>query len=136
MGRALTELQCAGGYCTSPAVPAQPSANCTSLSSATGLQYCYDFAGNLLAYSNGLTTAAAGPQYPQHALLFSQTFDAAARLNSVNSSWSDTTHPQSLFSSPVYTTFNALFSWLLGTQLTTTRTYDTRLRVTGQSSVQ
>jgi hypothetical protein len=136
MGRALTEQQCVAGYCTSTSPPVQPTANCTNLSSATGLQYCYDLAGSLLAYSNGLTAAAAGQQYPQHALLFSQTFDAAGRLNSVASSWNDTTHPQSLFSSPVYTPFNALSSWLLGTQLSTTRTYDTRLRVTGQSSAQ
>jgi YD repeat-containing protein len=135
MGRALTEQQCTTGYCTSASVPSQPSANCTSLSSAAGLQYCYDLAGNPLAYSNGLTTQAAG-QYPQHALLFAQTFDSVGRLNSLSSSWSDPTHPQSLFSAPVYTPFNALSTWLLGTQLTTSRTYDTRLRVTGQSSVQ
>jgi YD repeat-containing protein len=135
MGRALTELQCAAGYCTTTSVPSQPAANCATLSSATGLQYCFDLAGNLLAYSNGLTTQAAG-LYPQHALLFGQTFDAAGRLNSVGSSWSDSTHPSPLFSAPTYTPFNALSSWLLGTQLTTTRTYDNRLRVMGQSSAQ
>jgi YD repeat-containing protein len=135
MGRVLTEQQCVAGYCTSTSVPSQPSLNCPSLSSATGLQYCYDFAGNLLAYSNGVTTAAAG-SYPQQALLFSQTIDAAGRLNSVSSSWNDATHPQLLFSSPVYTPFNTLSSWQLGTQLTTTRSYDNRLRVTRQSSVQ
>lgn len=135
MGRALTELQCAAGYCTTASVPSQPAANCTTLSSATGLQYCYDLAGDLLAYSNGLTTQAEG-QYPQHAISFAQTFDAAGHLNSVSSSWSDATHPQSLFSAPTYTPFNALSNWLLGTQLTTTRTYDNRLRVTGQSSAQ
>jgi YD repeat-containing protein len=135
MGRALTEQQCVAGYCTSSSLPSQPAANCATLSSATGLQYCYDLAGNLLAYSNGLTTQAAS-QYPQQALLFAQTFDSVGRLNSVGSSWTDSTHPQSLFSSPAYTPFNALSSWLLGTQLTTSRTYDTRLRVTGQSSAQ
>jgi YD repeat-containing protein len=136
MGRALTEQQCVAGFCTSAAVPSQPGPNCPTLSSATGLQYCYDLAGNLLAYSNGLTTAAAGPQYPQHALLFAQTFDSAGRLNSVTNSWpADPTHPQTLFSSPVYTPFNALSNWLLGTRLFTTRNYDSRLRVTDQSSV-
>ena len=133
MGRVVTEQQCVAGFCTSASVPSQPTANCPKLSSATGLQYCYDLAGNLLAYGNGLTTQAAG-QYPQQALLFTQTFDAAGRLNSVGSSWSDATHPQTLFSAPVYTPFNALSNWRLGTQLSTTRTYDVRLRVTGQSS--
>jgi hypothetical protein len=135
MGRVLTEQQCAGGFCTSASPPSAPSTPCAPLSSATGLQYCYDLVGNLLAYSNGVTTAAAG-QYQQHALLFWQTFDAAGRLASLSSSWIDATHPQSLFAAQMYTPFNALSNWLLGTQLTTTRSYDNRLRVIGQSSVQ
>jgi YD repeat-containing protein len=135
MGRVQAEQQCAAGYCTSTSPPSAHSTPCTALSSAIGLQYCYDLLGNLLAYSNGVTTAAAG-QYPQHALLFAQTFDAVGRLASVGvgSSSSDGTHPQSLFSAATYTPFNALSNWLLGTQLSTTRTYDSRLRVTGQSS--
>ncbi|MGA9669745.1 MAG: hypothetical protein WBQ94_11075 [Terracidiphilus sp.] len=135
MGRVLTEQQCAAGYCTSASVPSQPAANCSTLSSATGLQYCYDLAGNLLAYGNGLTTAAAG-QYQQQAILFAQTFDAAGRLNSVGSSWSDSTHPQTLFSNSTYTPANALSSWLLGSSLWTARQYDSRLRVCNQQSAQ
>jgi YD repeat-containing protein len=135
MGRPLTEQQCVEGYCTSTSMPTNPPKNCAALTSATGLQYCYDLAGDLLAYSNGLTTQTAG-QYPQQALLFAQAFDSVGRLNSVSSSWSDSTHPQSLFSTPVYTPFNALSSWLMGTQLTTSRYYDKNLRVTGQSSAQ
>src|SRR3984885_11332984 len=76
MGRVTSEQQCVVSFCTSAAIPSQPTANCTSLSSSVGLQYCYDLAGDLLAYSNGVTTIAAG-SYPQQALLFSQTFDAA-----------------------------------------------------------
>ena len=51
MGRVLTEQQCVAGYCTSASVPSQPTPNCPSLSSAVGLQYCYDLSGNLLLTS-------------------------------------------------------------------------------------
>lgn len=134
MGRAQSEQQCAAGYCTTASVPSQPT-NCPTLSSGAGLQYCYDLAGNLLAYGNGLTTTAAG-QYPQHALLFAQTFDAAGRLATVGSSWSDLNHAGTLFnaSSPTaYTPSSALWNWQLGAQLTIGRSYDpARLWVTGQ----
>jgi hypothetical protein len=135
MGRLLREQRCVAGYCTSPSFPSQPTANCTSLSSPVGLQYCYDLAGDLLGYSNGVTTAAAG-SYPQQALLFSQTFNAAGQLATVGSSWSDTTHPASLFSNASYAPNNALSSWLLGTGLWTARQYDNRLRVCNQQSAQ
>ena len=135
MGRLLREQRCVAGYCTSPSFPSQPTANCTSLSSPVGLQYCYDLAGDLLGYSNGVTTAAAG-NYPQQALLFSQTFNAAGQLATVGSSWSDTTHPASLFSNASYAPNNALSSWLLGTGLWTARQYDNRLRVCNQQSAQ
>lgn len=135
MGRVVSEQQCAAGYCTSASVPTAPPVNCSSLSNISGLQYCYNLAGNVLAYGNGVTVAAAG-QYPQQEILFSQTFDSAGRLASVSSSWSDSTHPSTLFSTPVYAPFGPLSSWLLGQHLVTNRSYDRRLRITGQSSTQ
>lgn len=132
MGRTLIEQQCAAGYCTSASIPSQPPANCTTLSSATGLQYCYDLVGNLLAYSNGVTTSTAG-NYAQRAMLFSQTFDAAGRLGAVGSSWSDSTHPATLFKVNEYTPFNALSNWTFGTSQIYGRSYDERLRVIQQS---
>ena len=136
MGRVLTEQQCAAGYCTSINVPPSPILNCPTLSGASGLQYCYDLAGHLLAFSNGVSTQTAGT-FPQHAMLFSQSFGAAGRLLSVNNtSWSDSTHPATLFSSPTYAPNNALSSWLLGASLWTARQYDNRLRVCNQQSAQ
>jgi hypothetical protein len=135
MGRVTTERRCLGGYCTSASLPAQPTANCSSLLSPIGMQYCYDLAGNLLAYGNGVTTSTAG-SYPQQALLFSQSFDTAGRLATVGSSWSDTTHPAALFTAEGYTAANTLSSWLLGAHLLPSRSYDNRLRVTGQTTVQ
>lgn len=138
-GRVLTEQQCVSGYCTSASMPSTPTPNCTALSGASGLQYCYDFAGNLLAYSNGVTTQTAAP-YPQQAILFAQTFDAAGRLATVNSSWSDSNHPGSLFnatgtgSAAAYTPFNSLATWQLGANLWTSKHYDVRLRNCWQMS--
>ena len=135
MGRAITEFQCAAGYCTTASAPSNPAANCTALSSASGLQYCYDLAGNLLAYTNGVTVGVV-PAYQQQALLFSQTFDAAGRLSGVYSSWTnDSTHPSTLFSGTSYSPANALTNWVLGAHLAVTRSYDpARLWVTGQSA--
>ena len=77
-----------------------------------------------------------GRTIPQHALLFAQTFDAAGRLATVGSSWSDLNHAGTLFnaSSPTaYTPSSALWNWQLGAQLTIGRSYDpARLWVTGQ----
>jgi len=133
MGRVVSEQQCVAGYCTSPSVPSAPEANCTSLSSAAGLQYCYDLAGDLLAYSNGFIPPA-GYLFPQHGILFAQSFDAAGHLSQVTSSWTDNTHPSPLFSLPSYTASGALSQWLLGSNLQTNRNYDSLLRVTAQSS--
>jgi YD repeat-containing protein len=135
VGRVLTEQQCAASYCTSTSVPPSPTANCPTLSSAAGLQYCYDLAGHLIAFSNGVTSQTAGA-FPQQAILFSQMFDSAGRLAAVNSSWSDSTHPATLLSGPTYAPHNVLSNWLLGTSLWTARQYDDRLRVCNQQSAQ
>jgi len=132
VGRPLIEQQCSAGYCTSASMPSQPGLNCTALSSATGLQYCYDLPGNLLAFSNGVTTQTAS--YPQQATLFSQSFDGDNRLTTVNSSWHDQTHPSPLLSNASYAPNNALSTWLLGTSLWTARNYDSRARVCNQQS--
>lgn len=135
LGRVVSEQQCVAGYCTSTTVPSAPSANCTSLSGYNGLQYCYDLAGNLLAFSSGVTTASAG-SYPQAAMTFLQTFDSGGRLATLISSWSDSTHPPNLFNGQAYTPSNALSSWFIGPHILAGRTYDTRLRVTGQTGAQ
>ena len=132
MGRVLTERQCVAGFCTSTS---SQTPNCTSVMSATGLQYCYDLAGNLLAYSNGLATSAV-PTYPQQALLFSQSFDGVGRLSAVDSSWSDTTHPAQLFGGTSYSPANALTNWNLGAHVAVTRSFAARLWVTGLTAVQ
>lgn len=139
MGRVSSEQQCVwgqGAYCTSASVPAQPPQNCSILTTAAGLQYCYDLAGNLLANSFGVTTAAAG-SYPQAASNFSQTFDGVGRLATVSSSWNDVTHPAQVFAATGtngYTSSNALSNWLLGGSLYSARAFDVRNRVCKQQS--
>jgi hypothetical protein len=105
------------------------------LSGNNGLQYCFDEAGNLLAFSSGVTTGSAG-NYPQSAMTFSQTFDLAGRLGTVVSSWNDGTHPANLFTVQGYTPFNTLSNWLIGPHISAGRTYDNRLRVIGQTGAQ
>jgi YD repeat-containing protein len=135
MGRVLTEQQCVPGFCTSASVPSLPAANCPLLSNATGLQYCYDLAGNLTAYSNGLISST----FPQQWILLSQTFDAAGRLSSVSSLPSGSQTQVPLFSPNStagyeYTPFGALQSWNYGTALNAARIYDPRMRVTGETA--
>lgn len=137
MGRVVSESQCVLGYCTSAAPPSAPPANCQSLPTANGLGYCYDLAGNPTAYSSGLTSEA----YPQQYMLFSQGFDSVSRLNSVtNNTWATGTFPSNLFTpdpSAGYTPFNALQNWTLGSgNLSVSKSYDSRLRVTGQTAIQ
>ena len=104
-----------------------------SLSTANGLGYCYDLAGDLTAYSNGLNSSA----FPQQWMLFSQGFDGAARLASVTSSFYGVQQPQALFTAnPTsgYAPFGALQNWTYGANLNGTKTFDNRLRVTGETA--
>lgn len=147
MGRIISEQQCVLGFCTSQAPPSAPPANCSVLPAANGLSYCYDLAGNLTAYSNGLNSTA----YPQQSILFSQSFNGAGRLTSVGSSMTGAQLPGCLFnaqsgsdtpsqwctqllSQPVYTPFGALQNWTLGGgNISVTKTYDNRTRVLGET---
>jgi YD repeat-containing protein len=134
MGRVASEQQCVLGYCTSSAPPAAPSPNCASLSTAGGVGYCYDLAGNLLAYGNGLNSTA----FPQQWMSFSQQYDSAGRLSNVNCAYGACTPNYSLFTAnqtTSYTPFNALQNWLLGANLSVSQSYDTRLRPTGETVV-
>jgi hypothetical protein len=148
MGRITSERQCVLSFCTSSSPPSPPSPNCTTLTQATGLTYCYDFAGDLTAYSNGLNSTA----YPQQSILFSQSFDAEGRLSSVSSSLTGTQLPGCLFNAqsgtatspctplppqPTYSPFNSLENWTSGNGvLSVTKSYDNRLRVTGETATQ
>lgn len=85
MGRPIAEQQCTPSNCASVAPYA--------------LHYGYDLAGDLTSYTNGLAVTPGAGSNP---LTFTQAFDEAGRLQSVMSSWSDSTHPSTLFSAPMY----------------------------------
>ena len=148
MGLMVSEQQCILGFCTSSSPPTPPSPNCTSLPAANGLSYCYDLAGNVTAYSNGLTSSA----FPQQNILFSQSFDAVGRLSAISSSLTGTQLPGCLFNAqsgtatspctplppqPAYSPANNLENWTLGNGvLSITKSYDNRLRVSGETATQ
>jgi YD repeat-containing protein len=110
MGRLLSEQQCTKVNCTTGA-PYNPI-------------YDYDLAGNLIHHSNGIGT-----------LTFTNCYDAAGQLSlvlGVSASCSSPTGMQ-LFSSPSYTAAGGLSAATYGTGLTLSRTYDSRLRITGET---
>jgi YD repeat-containing protein len=103
--------------------------------------YTYDLAGSLTSSTDGVTpvpaptspTPCTGSPTSGKTLTFINCFDAAGRLLSVTSNWSDSTHPATLFSAPSYAAFGGLTGASYGNGLTLkSRTYDNRLRVTGE----
>jgi YD repeat-containing protein len=129
MGRISSEQQCALAPCSTP----------------SPLQYLYDLAGNITYSTNGL----ANSQSPQ--VGWTNSYDAAGRLKTIVSNWTDTTHPATLFQadstaasalgvSAAYSPFGGLAAALYGIDstantvaLSDTRSYDKRLRLTSKS---
>jgi len=71
MGRVISKEQ--SGLGLSAELPSSaPALHCTTLSAENGLNFCYDLAGNLIAYDNGLNLFSSSV-YDS----FSQTFDGA-----------------------------------------------------------
>jgi hypothetical protein len=107
MGRPLSTQQCTPANCTAAAPYA--------------LNYGYNLAGNLTTYTNGLESTPGAGTSP---LTFTQTFDSAGRLQNLMSTWSDNTHPASLFSAPTYAPPGALTNATLGNGVNLTRGYN------------
>jgi YD repeat-containing protein len=123
MGRVKNEQQCTPSNC-SGSTPYTPS-------------YSYDWAGNLTSLSSG----AVVPQIAVPIMLTS-AFDGSGHLQAITSSWTDSTHPTSLFASQnplgvqcsgsttaAYAPPGGLLNAQLGSGVTINRVYDTRLRV-------
>jgi YD repeat-containing protein len=117
LGRILTEQQ---------------STLANIISGAYSLTYSYDLAGDLISSSDGVTSTPLGK-----AINFSSAFDAAGRLQTLTSNWSDATHPAALFSatpSLSYAAFGGLTNATFGNNaVSLNRTYDNRLRITGET---
>jgi hypothetical protein len=100
------------------------------------LSYLYDLAGHPSAYTNGVNnvpgvgTIALGLQY-----------DGAGRLQNLSSSWNPAAGaaagPLSLFTADPtagYTAFGAIQNVILGDNIFVSKTYDKRLRTTGETA--
>jgi hypothetical protein len=118
----------------------------TPASQATGAvyspQYSYDLAGNLVSSTDGITPS---PTNPGAKLTITTQFCSAGRAQTVTSNWSDTTHPNILFSpsgasssacenpsTAQYEPFGGLLNAAFGSALTFIRTYDEKMRVTSE----
>jgi YD repeat-containing protein len=110
VGRPLSAQQCTPSNCSS--------------TTPYALTYGYDLAGNLTYYTNGL---ASTPRAGSSPLTFTQAFDSAGRLQNVMSTWSDSTHPATLFSAPTYAPPGALTGALYGNGITLGRIYNNQL---------
>ena len=119
MGRIISELQC---------VPnTQGPGSCTTSNpNPFSLTYGYDLAGNLAQYTNGTGS-----------ILFQSHYNGAGRLSSLTSSWSDGLHPPTLFTADPtngYTAAGGIQNMILGDSIYVTKTYDNRLRTTGETA--
>jgi YD repeat-containing protein len=119
MGQVTSETQCTPN--------ATGFGNCvTSSPNPFTLSYTYDLAGNLTQYTNGIGSIQFTPQY-----------DGAGRLSTLTSSWNDSLHPPTLFTadpSTGYTAAGAIQSMILGNNIFINKTYDNRLRTTGETA--
>jgi YD repeat-containing protein len=134
MGRLWNEQQCVLGHCTSgPTPPCAASGNIAPYYQT----YCYDLAGNMTWNVNGVSNV---PNVPgANTIGFSYTYDAAGRLSTLGSTWSDGLHPSPLFTADPtsgYSPAGALQNLTLGNSISVIKTYDNRLRATGETAKQ
>jgi YD repeat-containing protein len=127
MGRPLSEQQCTPNT-------SGPGNCATSLPSPFSLSYFYDLAGNLTAYANGVNSV------PDVGTIgFGIQYNGAGQLQNVTGSWNPSTgaNSLSLFTADTngYTAAGAIQSILLGNDVSVTKTYDSRLRVTGETAM-
>jgi len=110
MGRLLSEQQCTFANCKT-AAPYNPT-------------YDYDLAGNVMHHSNGIGT-----------LTFTNCYNGAGQLSLVLGVSTSCSSPTglTLFSAPSYTAAGGLSGATYGTGLNLTRTYDSRMRITGET---
>jgi YD repeat-containing protein len=124
MGRIASEQQCVS-------VPGAVNSCTPSGTNPGALNYTYDVAGNLTNYSNGVNNVPT-----VGAINFTNIFDGAGRLSTLTSSWNDTLHPPALFTADPttgYTPAAAIQSMVQGNYIAVTKTYDKRLRTTGET---
>jgi YD repeat-containing protein len=131
MGRLWNEQQCVLGHCTNgPTPPCAVSGN-----NAPYYQtYCYDLAGNMIWNTSGNSNVPGA-----NTIGFSYTYDAGGQLSTLGSTWSNGLHPSPLFTAAPtngYSPAGALQNFTLGNSISVIKTYDNRLRTTGETATQ
>lgn len=118
MGRLLTEEQCTPGNCTT--------------TTPYKMSYTYDLAGDLASSTNGLANTPGASGAP---LTFTYNWNGAEWLQGVTSNWSSTNaaYPSQLMSVQSFVPTGAVSAMTYGNGLTLNRTYDNRLRITGET---
>jgi RHS repeat-associated protein len=115
MGRLLTEQQCAFGSCTNP----------------YSFTYSYDYAGNILGTTNGLTTGSP--------ITVGYAYDSVARLSTVTSAtpntgiWASSGFPSTLYNVKSYGPAGLVSATYGNAASTLSRGYDNRLRITSNT---
>jgi hypothetical protein len=126
MGGVLSEQQC------TPNLSGPGKCTTTSPNSFV-LSYLYDLAGNPTAFTNGVTNVPI-----VGAITFGLQYDAAGRLQDLSSSWNpalgSSGGPFSLFTANGYTAAGAIQHMVLGNNIFVNKTYDIRLRTTGETA--
>lgn len=110
MGRVNQNHQCTPQNCGSGDFP---------------IAYTYDLLGDILTSTDGQVNT------------YTRTYNGAAKLTSLISSYSDSNHPATLFSTPTSPAYNApglLVSDKLGNGITETRGYNSHLEMTSVSA--
>lgn len=110
MGRVLQNHQCTPQNCGSADFP---------------IAYTYDGIGDIVTSTDGQVNT------------YTRTYNDAAQLTSLVSSYSDANHPPTLFSTPTSPAYNApgmLVSGKLGNGITETFAYNSRVRLTSESA--
>lgn len=115
MGRLQSERQCTPSNCTS--------------TTPYALSYGYDLAGNMTSYSNGLSNTPGAGTNP---LTFTQQLDSAGRFQTLTSTWSDGTHPATLFSASAYVPPGALTNATYGNGISLSRNFNGQLLPTSE----
>jgi YD repeat-containing protein len=129
MGRVKNEQQC------TPNVSGP--GNCTSsLPNPFALSYGYDLGGDLTAYTSGVSNIPT-----VGSISFGMQYDAAGRLQNLNSSWNPAASSSggtlSLFTADTtngYWPSGAIWNMFLGNDIYVHKTYDIRLRITGETA--
>jgi YD repeat-containing protein len=129
MGRVLSEQQCTPN--------ASGPGSCTSSSSNPfALFYLYNQAGNLTSYTSGASNIPT-----VGSITFGLQYGGADRLQSLNSSWNPVASSSggefSLFTADPgkgYTPAGAIWNMFLGNDIYVNKTYDNRLRITGENA--